>query len=236
MRIPRPLLILSLLLSFLAAAGCGHAQSGLEEGLYLRTSFAFGSFNISTFYLAPGNRYVDNPMGGVDPFDFAKADPKSFGPYQFNGKDKISVQWGGGRPAQAISVETKNGKIIALDGGIVTKALSYGKSQMLDATYSGGLSAGGGAVTAARDLILSKDGKFSMSTGGGISTDQASALSTSSSRGTYTLGGNTLTLKFSNGAVEKHTVMPFSTAADEAHATMNDDRMIFDQMQIKRIR
>ncbi|MBV9658634.1 MAG: lipocalin family protein [Verrucomicrobia bacterium] len=230
-----------LLCCALLTPGCGRAagRGGLEDGLYLRTAYAFGNLDISTVYLA-GDRIAWNPRGGVDPFDFAAAeknDPKNVGHFKVNG-DKLEVTWGGGRAAQSLPLEYDKGQLSALDGGLISKAAAYKKDEHLDAVFSGSI--GTANVSAARTLTLTKSGQFTMSALGDVtlprSTGGGSASSESNTQGTYTLSGNTLTLHFADGKTEKHTVIPFNTALDPAKAKVNDEKLIYDGMSLRRER
>ncbi len=235
----RLLLSVALLLpGFFLLPGCGHASGG-QDGLYLRTSYAFGHLDTSTVYLE-GDRIAWNPKGGINPFDFAaaeKSDPQNVGHFKING-DQMEVTWGGGRAAQSLRIERQNGKMSALDGGLISKAEGYPADKRLDASYGGVMSAG--AVSAGRTLNLSKDGHCNMSTLGTVelSSDVPGGTGSASSQtsGTYKLGGNTLTLNFADGKTERHTVIPYSTAIDPAKAELSDGKLFFDQFMLRRER
>lgn len=233
MKFPLPLRTVAPAIFALALlAACGsHARGDLGDGLYLRTLYAFGNLDISTIYLGPGNQIIMNPDGGIDPLDVSKFDPKTVGKYKLNGT-KLNVQWGGGLPAQDLDVEIKDGNLSAYDGGLVVKAGAYEKNQTLEGTYGGSMAVGN--VSAAREITFTKDGRFTMGTLGGVSTSVTGGTAQSTKTGTYTLSGNTLTLKFSDGTVTRHTVIPYSTATDAASAKLDDEKMIFEHMVLKR--
>jgi hypothetical protein len=54
--------------------------------------------------------------------------------------------------------------------------------------------------------------------------------------GTYELSGNTLTLHYTDGQTERHTVMAFNFGNDPAHPKISDEAMIFDAIRLTRAR
>ncbi|HEX3359184.1 MAG TPA: lipocalin family protein [Tepidisphaeraceae bacterium] len=231
---------LAMLLNFLLLAGCARASD--TDGLYLRTAFAFNQIESTTFYLH-GDQIAWNPKGGVDPFDFAaaeKSEPANVGHFKING-DQMEITWGGGRAAQSLKIERQNGKMSALDGGLVSKVGSYSNDQKLDATFGGVMLAGGeGGITGGRTITFAKDGHFSTATLATAELNPNVAGGTGSvasdNSGTYTLSGNTLTLNFAGGKTEKHTVFPYNTSTDPANAKLDDEKLFYDTFQLARER
>lgn len=225
--------IIATAVALMAAAGSARAEQ-IENGLYLRTLYAFGNLSINTVYFGAGNKIVIDPSCGTDPIDFdaeAKANPKKVGTYALAGST-ITVTWGGGAKAEKLSVEFEKGTLSAYDGGLVSKADAFPKNHRLNGTYAwGGTTAN---VSASKTLAFSGDGTFSMNALGGIHhIPGKGGVAEKTDSGTYTLSGNTLTLS-ANGQTAKHTVIPMNTALDPAKAKVGDDHLIFDGLNLKR--
>ncbi|MFT3789233.1 MAG: hypothetical protein QM770_24150 [Tepidisphaeraceae bacterium] len=234
------LCLASVLLLQLLLPAWGKAED--TDGLYLRTYFAFNQLQNSTFYLQ-GDRIAWNPTGGIDPFDFDEAEksgPTNVGHFKISG-DTMEVTWGGDRGKQTWRIERQDGKMSALDGGLVSKVGAYKQDQTLNATFGGALTAGGAnGITASRSITFTDNGKFTLSTAATAEQNPnvigANGAVSNSSGGSYTLSGNTLTLTFDDGKTEKHTVFPYSTTTDSANAKLDDEKLFFDTQMLSRER
>ncbi len=218
-----------------AAPAAKPAAAGpIATGLYLRTTYFAGSLSLNTMYFGPSSRVVIDPPHGVDPLNMdaeAKEAPDRVGTYTLQG-NTIHITWANGKTAD-LPVEFENGTISAYDGGLLTKAEAYPANKRLAGTYAWGASTTN--VSSARTIQFSADGTYVMTTLGGIRSipgNNGSAQGTET--GTYTLGGNTLTLHAANGPTATHTVMPFNTAIDPAKAVLGDEHLIFDSISLVR--
>ncbi len=227
-----------LALNVLLLASCSNPNE--YEGLWLRTYYGFNQLQTDTVYFH-GDQIAWNPKGGVDPFDFdaAKKDaPGMIGTFKVNGS-QMEIAWGGDRGKQSLKIEREKGRMSALDGGLVSKVGAYSKDERMDKTFGGVITAGGtNGVTAGRSITFTKGGTFSMSTLGTAELNPNVPGGTGSVSadfsGTYSLSGNTLTLKYANGKAEKHTVFPYSTALDPAKAELGDEKLFYDSMMLRR--
>ena len=202
------------------------------NGLYLRTKFAFGSLAMNALYVKDGQVALD-PAGGVDKFDFAKArkaSPSTVGTVQQNGRD-MTVTWADGKSTTA-SLEKKDGGCFYWEG-LACPVKAFGRGEKLDGSFTGGASAGGGAVSSSRTLTLSKDGKYTLSSGGVVAPGgnvSGAAGSFASETGTYDLSGNTLTLKPASGPARTILTFPY----DDGTKGDQPRRMYFDGLMLKR--
>jgi hypothetical protein len=211
-----------------------HAQD-IEPGLYLRTTYAFGNLSLNTIYVGKDHQIAIDPRNGVDPFNFevaAKQSPGTVGTFKIEG-NKILVTWTGTTKVEKLDVEFDMGKFSAYDGGLVTKADAYPKNHTLNATLAG--SGQTSNVSSTRTISFASDGQYTMTQVGGIrGTPGNNGIAEKTSKGTYKLSGNTLTLTTTNGEVSRHTVMPFNTALNPKTAQLSDEHMIFDSANLKR--
>ncbi len=165
------------------------------KGIYLRqaTSFGAGGMMITTFqpYLLLNDgtfwKKMDVPPMELDVQQSRRNDPKSWGQWKMEGS-KIAVmdrtKWTTpvmylARPATA---GTKlEGTYRAVSGG-------------------GNTSLGGDVmVMATTNITFSTDGSFESKSGSGATTSRVSTSSSSTSRGTYSLDGYTIVLKYQDG-------------------------------------
>lgn len=216
------------------AAAPTPAAGTIATGLYLRTTYFAGSLSLNTMYFGPGNHVVIDPPHGVDPLDFAaaaKETPDKAGTYTVQGNN-IRITWANGKTEQ-LPVEFEHGELSAYDGGLIVKADAYSTNQRLSGTYAWGATTAN--VSSSRTLKLSSDGTYTMTSLGGIhNTPGNSRTALGLETGTYTLGGNTLVLRATDGPTTTHTVMPFNTALDPTKAEMKDDHLIFDSISLVR--
>jgi hypothetical protein len=202
------------LVSTLLFTLCGCSRADIPEGMYLMTRMAFGSLETTGYYFQ-GNEIFEAPKGGDDFAAFKQANPKKHGTYVVEG-DTMRVTWGGGRSATESKLEKKEKGCFYFNGGLFCPVQPFANETNLDGTYSGGGSAGmgtGAVVSSASSITFSKDGKYTASRVGGVSTESsrvsAGASATSSDSGTYEIAGYTLTLKSSSGSTTKVTAFPY---------------------------
>ena len=228
-------------LAIVAAGLCGFLLNGFTasaqaaepaDGLYLRTNFAFGSLNIDTLYFKDG-QVAKDPAGPLEKFDFdqaRKASPSTVGKAQRKG-NQMSVAWGDGKATEG-SFEAKD-RGCFFWSGLACPVKAFSKGEKLDGVFSGGASAGGGAVSSSRTLTLGKDGKYTLSGGGVVAPGgnvSGAAGSFSKEEGSYELSGNTLTLKPSGGPARTLLTFPY----DDGTKGEQPRRMYLDGLMLKR--
>jgi hypothetical protein len=177
--------------------------------LYLRTYMWTGmygtSLDISWIYMDKSGNIVKNPKHGVNPVDWVKekqTNAKQTGTYKVQG-NKLAITWSDGSKA-SWSLEKKAGKYSIIDGGITTIQTGMPKNYRIEGQYSSSVVLPNVAATST--LVFSKDGTFTSSNYGTVTTPDVSGESTNSNKGTYDISGNTLTMKFPDGKVEKSVI------------------------------
>ena len=84
----------------------------------------------------------------------------------------------------------------------------------LDGTYTGGASAGFGAVSSAMTVTFRDDGTYTLSSIGAVVTSEGSAGSTGEESGTYEIDGNLLTLTPQGGDARELTTFPYDDGSE----------------------
>lgn len=173
--------------------------------VYLRTVM-FRGLQISWVYLGKDGVIIMDPKHGVNPVNLTaekKDNPAYTGTYKLVG-DKLLITWQNGKSAEWEVEFDKNKAISAIDGGLATKQPPLPADFRIEGRFSARASTAN--LLSSTTLVFSKDGKFSQSNFGGVSTADTGATSESSAAGTYAIAGNTLTLKFNDGR-ETHSVI-----------------------------
>lgn len=185
------------------------AASETKGDLYLRTYMWTGmygtSLDISWIYMDEDGNIVKNPTHGVNPVDWAKEkqdNAKYTGTYKVEG-DKLNITWSDGKTA-SWSLEKKDGEYSIIDGGITTKQEGLPKGYRIEGQYASSVVLPNVAATST--LVFKKDGTFTSSNYGTVTTPDVSGESRSGNAGTYDISGNTLTMKFPDGKVEKSVI------------------------------
>ena len=187
---------------------CFALNSSLAQGkgnLYMRTSMFGSSLNISWIYLGTDGVIVQNPIAGANPIDLAKEKAKNAahtGTYKMQG-NKILINWSNGKKAEW-QIDKEGAKITGIDGGIVTQPASMPAGYKLEGRFSA--SAVTANLSSANTFLFKKDGAFDLKRSGAVSTSGGGAISKDQKSGKYTITGNTLTLKFADGTVEKSLI------------------------------
>ncbi|MCE3283301.1 MAG: hypothetical protein K0Q66_2038 [Chitinophagaceae bacterium] len=192
------------------AAADGEKTSSKSSGdLYLRTYMWTGmygsSLDISWILMDDEGNIVKNPKHGVNPVDWAKEkaeNAKQTGTYKIDGK-KLNITWVDGKTA-SWSLEEKDGEYSIIDGGITTKQEGMPTNYRIEGKYAA--SAVMPNVSASHTLVFQKDGTFTSSNYGTVTTTDVTSESQKSNAGTYDISGNTLTMKFPDGKVEKSVI------------------------------
>lgn len=192
------------------ASANGGKEAGTDGDLYLRTYMWTGmygsSLDISWIYMDGDGNIVKNPVHGVNPVDWAKEkadNAKSTGTYKIVGDSSLQITWVDGKTA-TWSLETKDGVYSIIDGGITTKQEGLPGDYRIEGKYASSVVLPNVAATST--LVFSKDGTFTSSSYGTVTTPDVSGESKNGNAGTYEINGNTLTMKFPDGKVEKSVI------------------------------
>lgn len=192
------------------AAGKEQVSSKSNSDLYLRTFMWTGmygsSLDISWICLDENGNIVKNPKYGVNPVDWAKEkqdNPKYTGTYKILGDTALSITWQNGK-TDTWSLEEKDGEYSAIDGGITTKQEGMPEGYRIEGQYASSVVLPNVASTST--LVFKKDGTFTSSNYGTVTTTDVTGESEKKNAGTYDISGNTLTMKFPDGKVEKSVI------------------------------
>lgn len=181
------------------------AATASTGDVYLRTTI-FRGLHISWVYLGKDGVIVMDPKHGVNPINLAaekQDNPAYTGTYKLAG-DKLLITWQNGKSAEwGIEFDDKKA-ISAIDGGLATKQPPLPADYRIEGKFSARASTAN--LLSSTTLTFSKDGTFTQGSFGGVSTADTGATSQSSTSGTYTISGNTLTLTFADGK-KTHSVI-----------------------------
>lgn len=186
----------------------GSEQSDGE--LYLRTYTWTGmygtSLDISWIYMDENGNIVKNPRHGVNPVDWVKEkqdNPTSTGTYKVVGDSVLQITWVNGE-TDNWGLETKDDEYSIIDGGITTRQEGMPDDYRIEGQYASSVVLPNVAATST--LVFHKDGTFTSSNYGTVTTPDVSGESENKNTGTYDISGNTLTMKFPDGKVEKSVI------------------------------
>ena len=191
---------LALALALLSLSACG---SGGPDGLYLMTRQAFGSLTTEAYRFDDGV-VVRNPTAPDE------QRPDDVGSYSVDG-DGMTMTFGD--DATTSEVEPGDGGCFFWDAGLFCPVQAF-EDDTLDGTWSGGASAGGGAVNSSVTVKFDPDGNYELSTFGSVVTADASAGSSGSERGSYGIDGNLLTLEPEGGEPRSLTTFPYDDGSE----------------------
>lgn len=189
-----------------------------QEGLYLRTQFwGGGSLDISWLYFTKDGVICKNPVYGINPFNLQKEtelNKANTGKFSV-AANKMNISWASGK-SQSIKAEFNGALLKGLDGGICTKAKPFIAKSLAGKTYSGYASAG--SVSQSTVIEFKEDGTFVMNKRGAITGSgniSGSASSQGTQTGIYTVTGNTIVFKYSDGTEWRTLAQPYDLGKDE---------------------
>lgn len=189
-----------------------------QEGLYLRTQFWSGSnLEISWLFFTKDGVICKNPTFGVNPFNLKKElelNQANTGKFTV-AANKMTINWGNGK-SQSLKAEFNGTTLKGLDGGICTKAKPFSAKFLSGKTYSGSASAGD--VSQSTVIEFKADGSFIMNRSGSISGSgniSGAASSQSSKTGKYSVTGNTIVFKYSDGTEWRTLAQPYDLGNDD---------------------
>lgn len=214
--------LFTFLLAIVLIAACNDASSGTsaqtapDGALYLRTYTWTGpygtSLDISWLYFGNDGVLIRDPQNGVNPPDAEKENAGNTGTWKLEG-DKMLIKWRDGKE-ESWSYEKEKGDFSIINGGIVTLQSGMPANYRLEGRYAA--SSALPNVSNTQTLTFKKDGTFTMNSTGAISMPETSAISSSDNAGTYTITGNTLTLKFNNGEEKKSVITIFDMGSKKS--------------------
>lgn len=173
--------------------------------LYLRHIrwLATGGSSLDWYFLADNGTIVVDPKHGTDPVNLAAErvdNMKNMGTYSIEG-DLLKIKWVNGTNTD-VEVEYKDGDICRIDAmSLVMRQTGVPAGYTLNGTYSG--VTGVGNIAAGRTFSFSNNGSFTGVNTGYVSAEQGNATAEKNISGTYNITGNTLTLTYADGTIEK---------------------------------
>ncbi len=208
--------VLSLLFACSNSTSNGTSSSTEKESskangdLYLRTYMWTGmygtSLDISWIYMDDKGNIVKNPKHGVNPVDWDKEkqnNPDYTGTYKVVGDTSLHITWLNGK-TDTWSLEKENGEYSIIDGGITTKQEAMPEGYRIEGQYASSVVLPNVAATST--LVFKKDGTFTSSNYGTVTTPDVTGESEKKNSGTYDISGNTLTMHFPDGKIEKSVI------------------------------
>ncbi|MDX2220697.1 MAG: hypothetical protein SF172_16885 [Burkholderiales bacterium] len=197
--------------------------SSLPNGPYLRSEFTGGHLSNVIFVFKDGKAASNVREGDLEKFDFAahKAKmPKNVGTFKTGG-DTLTVNWDDGTKWEGKLKPDKAGGFDWRSAGYAPiKPLVRGA--VLDGRFSGGASGAGAMV--GFNYIFKADGTYTTLTAGNVTSKSArstaSAGTSSSAGGKYSVSGSTLTLTPASGAAKTHRIYFVPSGTNEKKPDM----------------
>ena len=203
----------------LLLSACG-AGAGEPDGLYLMTRYAFGGLTTEAYRFDDG-KVVRNPIA---PEEQRESD---VGTYVIDGEN-MTMTLGG--DATTSTIEPGDSGCFFWDAGNFCPVEGF-DDDTLDGTFTGGASAGGGAVSSVMTVTFTPDGTYTLSTLGSITTADTSAGSAGNETGTYSIDDTVLTLTPAGGKPRTLTTFPY----DDGTEGVQPRRLFFGGGMLKRI-
>lgn len=185
------LLIIILSIAPLLFASCEEetGNTGADGGkLYLRSIMyiATGKVDLGWYYLGNDGTFVKNPKNGVSPVNITAEKQNNIentGTYIITG-NTIEITWHSGDVSK-LALKFKDGEIVEMDvSGIMVRPNGLPKGFTLNATYQG----------------LNNGATYVFESGGAFSSKVYENGQWVNRKGTYSIGGNNLTLRNSDGS------------------------------------
>jgi hypothetical protein len=203
----------------LLLSACG-ANAGQPEGLYLMTRMVYGGSLETTAYRFDDGSVVRNPIAPE------QQKPDDAGSYVLDGS---SMTMTFGASSSTSEIESSDGGCFYWDMGSFCPVGEF-DDDTLDGTFTGGASAGFGAVASAMTVSFRPDGTYTLSSIGSVSTSEGSAGSSAGESGRYEIDGNLLTLTPDGGETRSLTTFPYDDGSEGAQPR----RMFFGGGMLKR--
>lgn len=191
------------------AGSTADAATNDKGHLYLRTYMWTGMYgsnlDISWIFLGDDGRIVRNPVHGVNPVAWEKElKDNAANTGRWEEKDgKLAISWSNGK-TEEWSTEKEGGKRTIIDGGIVSEPDAMPAAYRIEGQYAASTVLPN--VANSQTLVFGKDGRFTMSNLGTVTTPDVAAAAQNDQKGSYDISGNTLTLNFSDGSQKKSVI------------------------------
>jgi len=215
---------------------CASATAASPEGLYVMTRFWMGSGLEIAAYGFNNGTVVINPVSSGKTLDFAAeraAHPRDVGTYKVQGSDLVMQMDGKTRQSK---LEPESTGCFGWDGGIFCPVQAFKPGTILEGTYEGGASAGGGQVMSSTTITFNKDGTYTRESVGTVSMQtrdgKISGGSTGGERGKYRVEGTALHMMPEGGKERVISTFPF----DDGSKGPAPRRLYFNGAMLKRIR
>ena len=206
-----------LALGLFLLTGCASAE---PDGLYLMTRMAYGGSLETTAYRFEDGKVIRNPIA------LQLQKPEDVGTYSIEGAN-MSMTFAGNTTTN--DIEAGNEGCFFWDMGNFCPVGEF-DDDTLDGTFTGGASAGFGAVSSAMSVTFKPDGTYTLSSIGAVVTSEGSAGSTGEESGSYEIDGTVLTLTPDGGAARSLTTFPYDDGSEGAQPR----RMFFGGGMLKR--
>jgi hypothetical protein len=179
------------------------------------------SLDLTWLFLGSNGTIVRNPKHGVNPINYKLEladNSKNVGKYTIAG-DKLNINWQNGKK-DTWRLDSKNGEFTAIDGGIVSRPKALPANYKLSGQYAAGAFLP--SVSSVSTFVFNNNGTFTLGKSGAVHTADVSGQSTSSSRGTYKITGNTLTLNFEDGKKEDSVIWVWEQGKGKRYLVINN--------------
>jgi hypothetical protein len=210
----------------LPLAGPGVAAEPVFKG-EVRIYYEFIRKSAAFYILMPDGRIHEGvPKSGLDTFDFAAAQaaaPKSCGTYVQAG-GKMTITWGGGRPAETWVHEKMPNGDENMDGNMWLKGVPLNAKSGLDGQYTWSVSLST-ELRSAGDMVFHPDGKFTDSSTGYVGAEidengKVSSVAKKATSGTYAIKGYSIAFTPTGGATTNRLIMTFGKHDDPAKPSL----------------
>jgi hypothetical protein len=189
----------------LLLSACG-AGAGEPDGLYLMTRMVYGGSLETTAYRFDDGTVVRNPIAPE------QQKPQDVGSYTLDGAN-LTMRFG--EDESSSEVESGDEGCFFWDMGNFCPVGEFDQDT-LDGSFSGGASAGFGAVTSTVTVVFRPDGSYTLASLGSVSTSEGSAGGSGGESGRHELDRNLLTLTPDGGASRSLTTFPYDDGSEGA--------------------
>lgn len=183
-----------------AIANTGSYQD-TEGRLYLQSTVRSWGLDLNFIFLGNGGSIIYDPKHGVNPPRFSAEltdNANSIGKYTIT-NNTLNIVWNNGK-RESWNIEQNNGDITYINGGIATRQKPLPAGYRIIGRFAAGAVMPN--ISGTNTINFNNDGTFAMGTLVNVNTNEDVNSVKSSSKGTYTISGNTLTMNFADGNKE----------------------------------
>lgn len=187
-----------LCLSFLFFTSSATSTPPPGKGTLYLESYIVGGLRIGWLWLGDDGTFVRDPKFGVDPVNIAmekEHNANNAGTYTKKG-NTISVTFYNGKK-ENWPMEYNNGKLNTIDGWFVATQTALPANYKLNGKFSASFYTGN--ISKQQTYTFNNDGTLTISGVATVRTGVTGATAGSSQKGSYSIKGNTLTIKMENG-------------------------------------